>query len=349
MKAFKPCLLCLCLLLLTSCAFGSATGGKESPPFPEGAFLEARPMESDTIPLVFAISRDASPTLREAAEFFCDQLEEITQGRVTITLLDSIAPDADLITGRAQLAFLNKKRQLAFSAPLVATASPFLYSGYQSFTMRANAPSTLSLLERSLRESDDLIPLAAFYQGTLHLLTDFPAGGYQPFEGSLIALREDADMQATITRLNGSYLAADTDQERFRLFAEGEVTGAEISLERLEAFTDELSRPSYLTLSSHSIIPVWLVASAELYDSLTSAQQAEVSELCATLTNRIDDLVVEQEALWLEELGGNDLTLITECSNLRNRVFNTLPELEETAIPQQWAARDLINRMRRIS
>lgn len=336
------------LLCLSSCHTApEALSQPEAPPSASAAEPEEW-VPQPTQEWVFAISRDAPQSLRTAADYFCTEVSRITQERINFTVRDSIAPDADLVAGRAQVAFLNKKRQLAFSPPLAATAYPFLYSGYKNFTMRANAPAVLESLESSLRQHHGMVPLGAYYQGALHLLTDFPAGDYRNYLYSMIATTYDPEMEQVIARLEGEAVVVDSESERFEMFWIGEVTGIEISLKELSKY-DELPSLSYLTVSSHNIVPAWLVVSESFYDSLPPAQQAGMAEICAYMTNLIDDEIAATEAEQLADLSIANLVISTELSGVRNRVYNTMPALGEGAAPEQFTARDLMDRMRRIA
>ncbi len=296
----------------------------------------------------FVIPEDASDVLRGAAAYFCKELGEISQGSIQMTVTQSKTPQTQLAEGQAQMAFLTQKWQMGFSQPLQATATSFLYTSYRNFTMRANAPETLSLLGRVLREENKMVPLAAFYQGTRHFLTDFPVTGYLHLEGSTIAVEEDPELREALGRLGVQTVTASTAGERLELYWSGEVAGVEISLEELAA-QPELPQASYLLLGGHNTVPVWLVAGAEFYDSLTPAQQGGVQELCAYMINLIDDRQVERDRQLLDDIGSFNLSYIVEFSNVRNRVFNTLAPLSSDAPAPQVVARDLINMMRRIT
>ena len=331
-------------MLLCACASPAGPQPANIPPEDEQAGREPEP--SAITELVFSISRDADRELVLAAEYFCRGFAEIMGGAVTARVEAVIAPDADLISGKAQAAFLNKKRQLNFNPALAATATPFIYSSYPSFTIRANARSTLNLLRGSMRSENGLIPLAAFYQGAQQMLTDFPAGAYQNFEYSFFAVSEATDTGAVLERLGVDIIEGD-DDERMEFLLDARVNGLEISLEALSQA--ELLENLYLTLSYHSIVPVWLVVGADFFDSLTPVQQAGVWELCAVMINMIDDGQVAREKALLAELAERDgLIVLGEFSGVRNRVFHTMPSLGEGATPQQRLAYELADLMRRI-
>lgn len=296
----------------------------------------------------FAVSEDAPEILRAAAAYFCQELEEISQGSIHMTISGGAEPQVQLEEGTAQVALLHQKQQMEFSQPLQATATPFLYTGYRNFTVRANAYETISLLERSLRRDNQLVPLAAFYQGTRHFLTSFSVTNYLHLEGATLAVGEDDPLRESLGRLGAETVSAATLRERLELYESGTVMGLEISLEEL-SLQRELPLDSYLLLCGHHTVPAWLVAQAEFFDGLTPAQQAGVWELCAYMINLVDDRQVEREQQLLEELSLPNLGYITEFSNVRNRVFNTLEPLESEAPASQVVARDLVDMMRRIT
>jgi len=306
------------------------------------------PPRGDAREMAFVISKDASEVLRAAAAYFCKELGGISQGSIQMTVVESESPQNLLLNGEAQVGFLDQKGQLSFSRPLQATASSFLYTGYRNFTMRANASETLSLLGRSLKEEEDLVPLAAFYQGTRHFVTDFPVTNYLHLEGAAMAVGEDPELQQALGRLGVRTVNAFTMQEKLKLYEEDEISGLEVTLEELAALS-ELPKDSYLLLCGHHTVPVWLLARADFLDSLSPAQQAGIQELCAYLFNFIDDRQVEREQQLLNEIGIPGLSMLTDFSNVRNRVFNTLEPLSSDAPASEIVARDLVNIMRRIT
>ncbi|MDR2909734.1 MAG: hypothetical protein LBU86_07615 [Oscillospiraceae bacterium] len=312
----------------------------EGQPAPEPA---PRPGSQD---IVFAISRDADDILREAAEYFCGEYTRLSGGSAQI--MDAIAPDTDLLAGRAQVAFLNKKRQYEFNELLMATSTPFLYSSYQNFALSTGAGETTRLLGASLREQSGLVPLGAFYQGALHIITDFPVSGYQQLESVTFAVSDDSEVRGVVERLNAVTITADTDGERLALYMEGEVSAAEVSL-KYAASAAEFEKPSYITESYHNLIPVWLIAEEDFYEGLGDEVRAELMETVAVLNYMIDSACLSAEAAAKEALirTGN-IVLSNEFASVRNRVFNTAVPLSEEAGVQQKLARDLITAIRQI-
>jgi len=305
------------------------------------------PPRGDTREMAFVISKDASEILRAAAAYFCKELGDISQGSIQMAVIESESPQNLLLNGEVQVGFLDQKGQMSFSRPLQATASSFLYTGYRNFTMRANASEPLSLLGRSLKE-EGLIPLAAFYQGTRHFVTDFPVTNYLHLDGATLAVGEDPELQQALERLGVQTITTSTLQETLKLYEDDEISGLEVTLEELAALS-ELPKDSYLLLCGHHTVPVWLLARADFLDSLSPAQQAGIQELCAYLFNFIDDRQVEREQQLLNEIGIPGLSMITDFSNVRNRVFNTLEPLSSDALASEVVARDLVNIMRRIT
>jgi len=300
---------------------------------------------------VFAVSRDADPILIEAAQEFAQELEARTNGALTARVELTIAPDADLLAGRAGLALLSKKRQLAFCHSLAGTATPFMYNNFSNFLMRANARNTMRILEFSLREEHDLLPLAAFYQGAHHLLVDFSPGGYQHFEGVDIILSEDADTGASFSRLvgaEGAISTFDSDSARLEQFILGEGNAAELSLEIFADIEEDFPYQVHLIASYHNLTPAWLVADAALIDGLSPHLRAEVAELTAYMASRINTGFRERDRAAFAALNEMpNIAVVHEFSNVRNRVFNTLPPLDEDADKRERLARDLLEIMRR--
>lgn len=301
--------------------------------------------------VVFAVSRDADPILIEAAQEFARELALRTNGALAARVELTIAPDADLLAGRAGFGLLSKKRQLDFCQSLAVTATPFMYNNFHNFLMRANARNTVRILEFSLREDHGLLPLTAFYQGAHHLLVDFPPGGYQHFEGVDVILSEDADTGAFFSRLvgeEGAVSAFDSDSARLEQFILGEGNAVELSLEIFAEMEEDFPYQVYLIASYHNLTPAWLVADAALMDGLSPRLRAEVAELSAQMASRINAGFYERDRAAFDALDEMpNIAVVHEFSNVRNRIFNTLPPLDEDAGRQERLARDLLGIMRR--
>jgi len=301
--------------------------------------------------IVFAVSEDASDILIDAARYFASGLEIRTNGGLTVAVELSASPDADLLDGRAQIALLNNRRQLEFCQPLAATATPFLYHGVQNFLMRANAGTTISILEFSLRENHGLVPLGAFYQGAEHLLIDFSPGGYHHFWGTNILTSRDEGALESFARLTGQYGQVSyygAGAQRLESFFVGEANAVQIPVHALADSYQSFLNPAHLIVSYHDLTPVWLLASAGFMDDLPSGWRAEIVELQAVLASRINSKHQSSEEEILRELESwENLSVVLEFSHVRNRVFNTMPEPPPGATDQQRLARDLIEIMRR--
>jgi len=109
-----------------------------------------------------------------------------------------------------------------------------------------------------------------------------------------------------------------------------------------------LLEPAHLIVSYHDLTPVWLLANAGFMDGLPPGWQAEITELQAQMASRVNGAYLSREDEILRELQSwTDLSVVFEFSHIRNRVFNTMPELEHGADAQQRLARDLVEIMRR--
>jgi len=342
------------VMLLGACSGQPAQPAEVLPPVVLPPVWESRqPYE-----VVFAVSRDAGGTLIGAARDFAAQLEASTNGGLTARVMLSAEPDEDLLAGRAQIALLNNRRQLEFCQPLAATATPFLYHNVPNFLMRANAGATINILEFSLRENHGLVPLAAFYQGAGHLLINFSPGGYHHFLGANILLSPHEGAHEPFARLagqDGQVTYYDTDLQRLESFLQGQVNAVQVSADTLagayQSFLDlghPLLEPAHLIVSYHDLTPVWLLANAGFMDGLPPGWQAEITELQAQMASRVNGTYLSREDEILRELQSwTDLSVVFEFSHIRNRVFNTMPELEHGADAQQRLARDLVEIMRR--
>ncbi|MCL2856481.1 MAG: hypothetical protein FWE19_01980 [Oscillospiraceae bacterium] len=335
------------LMLLGACSGQPATPTPAQPPAVLPPVWESRqPSE-----VVIAVSRDAGSVLVNAAQDFAGQLETRTGGQLTARVQLSASPDADLRAGRAQIALLNERQQLEFCRPLAATATPFLYHGVQNFLMRANAETTISILEFSLRENHGVVPLVAFFQGAEHLLIDFSPGGYHHFLGAEILTSSYQGAQEPFTRLagqDGKVNHYDTDRQRLESFLMGQANAAQISAEVLAGEYLSFVEPAHLIVSYHDLTPAWLLASAGFIDGLPPRWRAELFELQAHMASQINSAHQDSEEKILRELEGwANVSVVFEFSHVRNRVLNTMPELSPDADPQQRLARDLVEIMRR--
>ena len=302
--------------------------------------------------IVFAIYRGASDTLIEAATYFAGQLGIRTNGSLTARVEMTAAPDTALLSDLAQIALLCERRHLEFCQPLAATATPFLYHGVQNFLMRANAVTTMNILEFSLREDHGLVPLAAFFQGAQHLLTDFPSGGYHHWLGASILTSPYQGTYESFVRLTGQegrISSYDTGRQRLENFLQGQANAAQVSAVDFTDTRQSFIEPASLIVSYHDLTPVWLVANAQFMDSLPPQLRAQITELQAEMSSRINSAYQRIEEDILRELDEDwvNLYIVHEFSHIRNRVLNTMPELEHGASTQQRLARELVEIMRR--
>ena len=337
------------LILLSACTAQPATNVETTIPV---AFPPAWDGQRSSEEVVLAIYRGASDTLIEAAGYFARQLGERTNGRLIARVEMTVSPDTALLTNLAQIALLCERRHLEFNEPLAATATPFLYHGVQNFLMRANAGATMDILEFSLRENHSLVPLAAFFQGAQHLLVDFPSGGYHHYLGASILTPPYQGIHEPFARLTGqegriSYY--DTGRQRLESFLQGQANAAQVSAGDLTDTYRRFIVPAQLIVSYHDLTPVWLIADAQFMDSLSPRWRAEITELQAEMSSAVNSAYQRLEEDILRELDEDwvNLTVVHEFSHIRNRVFNTMPELEHGANTQQRLARDLIEIMRR--
>jgi len=301
--------------------------------------------------IVLAVYRNADNTLIEAARYFAGQIEARTNGGLTARVELTISPDTHLLTGQSQMALLTSRQQLEFCQPLAATATPFLYHSAHNFLMRANAGATMNVLEFSLRENHGLVPIAAFFQGAEHLLIDFSPGGYHHFLGTSILASPYQGAREPFTRLagqDGQIDYYDTSAERLESFLQSRTNVAQVSARDLTNTYYRFVEPAYLIVSYHDITPAWLIASAQFIDSLSPRWRAEITQLQADMSSRINSANQRSEEEILRELEDwVNLSVVHEFSHVRNRVLNTIPELEHGASAQEILARDLIEIMRR--
>ncbi|MCL2580252.1 MAG: hypothetical protein FWE32_09530 [Oscillospiraceae bacterium] len=341
------------LLAFAACGRAGDTGGASAPEPSPAAGVETMAGRVTVSQVTLAVSRDAEPELIEAAEAFVAELTARTNGALTAGVELTIAPDAALLSGRAQIALLNKRRQFDFCQSLAATATPFLYTGFENFLMRANARDTMRILAFSLREDHGLIPLTAFYQGSNHLLIDFAPGGYQQFEGTGIILSEDAQVAAAFGRLVGTggvLTTYDTDEARMEQFILGEGNAAELSMETFAALEEDFPYQVHLIAGYHNLVPAWLVADADFMDNLPPHLRAQVIELSAYMSARIGWGARERELAVFRSLEDKpNIAIVRDFTSVRNRIFNTLPVLDEEATERDRLARDLLGIMRGIA
>ena len=353
MKKKVLCAIVCAVVFLSACTTNDAPNMAPAPTVSPAAASLGNLQNRQGAEIVFAVSRDADDILINAARDFANGLEERTNGALTARVELSIAPDADLLTGDAQIALLSKRRQLEFCASLATSATPFLYNGFNNFLMRSNAGNVMSILEFSLRQDHGLIPLAAFYQGAQHLLIDFSPGGYQHFDSMTIITSEDEHVReffGMLVGVGGNTIPFDTEEERMENFLCGTGNAVETSLQSLVDMQEEGFRHHvHLIVSYHDLVPVWLVANAEFIDRLPPAWKAEIAELRAYMANQINDAYrnADNEHLRILRYDVPNLTLVTQFTHVRNRLFNNLPPLGEEADERQALGRDLLNIMRR--
>ena len=288
-------------ILLSSCAF------QAQPVQPAQPVEESQPRE-----LIFQVSDQFDPEVIRQADLFSDQVQRISNGKLTIKVLAQVPDAEELARGSCDLAFL-RNIQLAQVEPAFSTFSlPFLYGGQKHMSAALNSDEMLTRLRDKLHASG-MRPLAAVYSGGYTLMSDqrviqLP----EDFEYRVVALRtNNTEKLAAFEVLGAKVVPFQQDSLAGLLGTQVEnlpsdprrstqvvtIDTVEVTLTQATQVPND-SRPLYITSTAHSTTPLWLTINLQTWDSLNSWERAVLSEAQAGLVAGLDDyfLLRDQQA-----------------------------------------------------
>ncbi|MDL2234500.1 hypothetical protein LJC63_13120 [Ruminococcaceae bacterium OttesenSCG-928-L11] len=311
----------LAVLCLTGCTQSASVEPAATVELSEIAIPLDSPREDASYILV---EHGVDETVKAAAEAFAQDLERQTGGAYLVRETEYIL--RDLSDEGVHFAFLDGEDYRTWCDAFRPLSRPFLYTGYNHFTMSVNSEKVMSYVRAEMR-TKGAVPVAAFYLGSDVLVSDVNLYDYTSFAGAIID-GDDAPIPETIPTLlmngdsytrwyaydkAGSFVQVELDAAaRAQALQTGEAEIAEFAAGDLALLELESTEGLNLYRTVQHVHTVWLTANPAFYESLSGKPLAAVQEAIAGIYPRIDYVVLEQEGdvldhVWREPDSG-DLT-----------------------------------------
>ena len=285
----------LASVLFCACAASNHTDGERP------AAMIPPDEQSARKQMVFLVDSSRDDVYRRAAELFAAKVNEYTDNILTVEVSSSVEAAKDFLAGKAQLVFLDGKRNAALSEDFAVLSAPMRYTDFKTYTMAINSARMMEALNDRLAE-DDILLLTGVYQGTNYFVAGRATvgGDFEPEDGEeddaaalAAAVLPDSGIEPLLREYGMEVTADRSFPGRLQLLLEQTVTLAEFTAKELVAV--DWSGGHYLYATNHSITPGWLAMDKRLYDELSPAYQAVILEACAYLGPVIDGYFTELE------------------------------------------------------
>lgn len=287
-------LLALALVLLCSCGQQPAASAVMAPvPLPPDEASARRT-------LVFLVDSAGDSIYREAATVFAQKVGQLTGGIISVEVSSSVGPVVDYLAGKAQLCFVDSRRNPNFSEDFPILVQPMRYANYQSFTLAINSKRVLERLNVEVGEKEHTRLLGAFFQGSNQLVSRLaPVKGNLSDEAldgeSVVAVRPDSGIAELFTNYGVTAVSDQNHSNRLQMLLEGSAVVAEFSPSELLDI-DWRDTGLYLLGTNHTITPRFLAMDSIVYDELSPGYQAAITEACAYLYPIIDNHYLQRDA-----------------------------------------------------
>jgi len=312
----KKIIVASCLLLcLGACSF------VEDPFSDAEAELPPEPADHRTVhQAFFLVDNDLDDAFLIAAQDFVYTVSGLTQGQLEIEVRTARNAVNSLDSGGAQLVFLDSASDQTYYEGLGVLATPFLYSGYQVFTMVCNAEDVRQMFNEEMPKDKNAQLLAAYYKPGMQLLSTWQPSDITGFAQTPVAVDPNSGSGGGFESLGAVPTEEPDPQRRIQMLLEGEVQAAELTLWDMESinWTDT---DLYLTLTGHTAAPVWLMVGNDFFGGLTQAQRAAVHEAAAQMYGRIDQEYLRREAEIVRLMEEQGVLLYRDFSPARRQVF----------------------------
>ena len=246
----------------------------------------------------FAVGTNASHALTSAAAFFGGRVNEISLGQLRIETMPSNDPLQDLLDGTAQLAILSSEEVLSLSEYAAALRLPFNYRNYTHFTMAVNNEQVLSVLAAEMDAEHGVWPVAGFFYGTRHFLSQgaLPEFPDHIFEGAAAVL-PNSNMAYGLAVMGYQVLTQESYERRISMLESGEVSLIEVTALELTTNSDWIEERFDLILSRHDMDKQFLVMRSDFWNTLPPALGAALTEAASYMSSLIDNVHIRRDVM----------------------------------------------------
>lgn len=266
--------------------------------------IEHTEIRGEVHTLTLAVKTDISSQGQAGVDCFAKKVRQISDGQLVIKvvdsddLLDSLDNGCELIFGpTSELARANGN----FNSYI----SPFYFYDYKHLTLTLNSKSFYDIIRETNLSLMDAMPIGAFYDGNSVILSsrDKMFDTTDQFQDSTVNILEDPVLTevlkalgATVKERSSEYLLLNFGRNRDNAVMECDT----LLLDQVGALKENAAFS--VCKSFHRARINWLVLSQTAKESLSSYEQAVLTEAVAYAIATNDQLVLQQEAKGFEHV-----------------------------------------------
>ncbi|MCL2068847.1 MAG: hypothetical protein FWH00_03015 [Oscillospiraceae bacterium] len=260
----------------------------------------------------FALAPDAPDPLRSAAMFFCDKVYELSGGKMIIEAVTSANPLRELSRGQAQFAFLSGRQAAGLSGYAAAMHMPFNYRNYMHYTMAANNAELLAILADDLSERHRIIPLAGFYTGSSHFLSNIAyLNPGQRESGETAVLLPGSNAEYGLSLFGYDLTAEPSYDIRFSLLQNGGAVLIEVTSIELATNGSWIDAGFSYIPAMHDVSTQFLFVESGFWESLDDVSAAAVTEAKSCLFPIIDEAYLRRETMVTNLIAENHIIQVS--------------------------------------
>ena len=257
------------------------------------------------------------------ATLFCEKVWDLSDGTLSIGVIETADPHNALTNDEAALAFLSAAELRQYNDCFDAFLAPFAFRDYSHLTMSSNYQPLFDIANQEL---ETLHVFGGFYFGSSYFLASQPLADHQQI---LSLFFDEEAIPAALTLPNSRITEGfrrfgfDTREvisadERFLLLENAEAVIAEFTTRELIASSEWLNSNLTFINVPHNFNIAWLTGTRTFYSELTPKQKAAVLEAQSHMFALLDESCLRDE------------NRIVQGLSVQNFATSTLPEAFRT-------------------
>lgn len=339
-KLFALVLSLVMILSITAC--GKQDSNPSNEPSTENNVAEtptqSEPKPTEVLKFDFATGAAPGTLLAENAQYFADQVKELSGGTMEVELflngaLGTEAQNLEALTaGTLDMAYIAIEYYSNSIPELGALILPYLYDDYDDVQATLEGPTGEYASER-IREVANCVNLGYYVMMYRHMFLDRPIETAADLAGARVRVPESSLYVSTFEQLG----AAPTPMSFGEIYTScdtGVLNGYEGTPDGCitNSFYEVLD---YFNLSYHLCAPSTFTMSAKVYDSLTPEQQEILMAAGAAASKKALETTKANEADYIEQLSDKMTVVETDIDSMRAAIdynafdFMSSPEAQK--------------------
>ena len=270
---------------------------------------------SPAVTLTVAVQEGLSSEAMAGLERFCQKIDALSDGEMTIQLVPS--PDVlDSLDQGCNLIFASNDEIARADSNFLSYTSPFYFYDYTHLSQTLNSQAFRDLIAEGTLSLLGALPLAAFYDGNSVILSSGPLSfdTADQLEGADLTISNDPILSDLLRGFGARVRIREEESKRLEGFCSGSDPAIECRITSLSALTP-LPEGDRFTICQtfHRARINWIMLSEASRETLTEKQQAVLIEAAAYALAYNDQLVLSAEERALEAaqaLGGDQTSVI---------------------------------------